>query len=119
MLKLGCFGLVTEADYYSVRMMKHRGIHYFAPEVLYGEYSMKSDVWSFGILLIEMMGITPYYWVDLKSVRNEIGYSELPFDKCDIESKELLDFLMKCFVKDVDERWSVNELMNVSNCDRE
>ena len=73
---------------------------------------MKSDVWSFGIALIEMMGMVPYvmycnYRLLIKNVR-----SEVPFDKRDIKSKEVIDFLYKCFKRV--ERRSVNELLNVS-----
>ena len=74
---------------------------------------MKSDVWSLGIALIELMGITPYCeyrneWLPLKN-----GYLRLSFDVDNIESEVLLDFLKKCFLKK-EKRWNVNELLNVS-----
>ena len=74
---------------------------------------MKSDVWSLGIALIEMMGITPYCEYRNEWLPRENRYLSLPFDKNAIESEELLDFLKKCFLKK-EERWSVNELLNVS-----
>ena len=111
-LKLGTYGLTTQAECYSIKGTNCDGIRSFAPEVFRGEYGMKSDVWSFGIVLLEMMGLTPYYGYETDELPTKNGYLRLPFDKNAIESEELLDFLKKCFLKK--ERWSVNELMDVS-----
>ena len=74
---------------------------------------MKSDVWSLGIALIEMMGMRPYDGYGGLWMRMEIRDCTLPFKEEDIESEELIDFLKKCFLKK-EERWSVNALLNVS-----
>ena len=111
-LKLGYYGLTTQAECYSIKGTNCDGIRSFAPEVFRGKYGMKSDVWSFGIVLLKMMGMTPYYGYETDELPTKNGYLRLPFDKNAIESEELLDFLKKCFLKK--ERWSVNELMNVS-----
>ncbi len=63
-LKLGTYGLTTQAECYAIRKMDCDGIRSFAPEVFEGEYEMKSDVWSLGIVLVELMGIAPYYGND-------------------------------------------------------
>ena len=112
-LKLGYYGLTTQAECYGIKGMNCNGIRSFAPEVFRGKYGMKSDVWSFGIVLLEMMGMTPYYGYETDELPTKNGYLRLPFDKNAIESEELLDFLKKCFLK-IEERWSVNELLNVS-----
>ena len=111
-LKLGYYGLTTQAECYSIKKWKCDGVRSFAPEVFKGKYGMKSDVWSLGIVLLEMMGLTPYYGYETDELPTKNGYLRLPFDKNAIESEELLDFLKKCFLKK--ERWSVNELLNVS-----
>ena len=111
-LKLGTYGLTTQAECYSIKGTNCDGIRSFAPEVFRGKYGMKSDVWSLGIVLLEMMGLTPYYGYETDELPTKNGYLRLPFDKNAIESEELLDFLKKCFLKK--ERWSVNELLNVS-----
>ena len=112
-LKLGYYGLTTQAECYSIRKTEYEGIRSFAPEVFEGEYEMSSDVWSLGIALIEMMGITPYCGYRNEKLPPKNGDLSLPFKEDDIESEELLGFLKKCFQKK-EERWSVNELLNVS-----
>ena len=112
-LKMGYYGLTTQADFYSIKEMKCDGVRSFAPEVFKGEYEMKSDVWSLGTALIELMGITPYSWCDDYGLPPINGYLRLPFDEDDITSSVLLDYLKKCSQKK-EERWNVNELMNVS-----
>ena len=113
-LKLGYYGLTTQAECYSIKEMKCDGVRSFVPEVFRGEYEMKSDVWSLGIALIELMGIRPYYGNDNGDLPTMNGSFELLFDVDGIESAELVDLLQKCFEERVSERWNVNELMNVS-----
>ena len=113
-LKLGYYGLTTQAECYSIRKTDCEGVRSFAPEVFKGEYGMKSDVWSFGIALIELMGMTPYYWRNSDRLPTMNGRCELPYKRDTIKSSELADFLKKCFEEGVNTRWSVNELMNVS-----
>ena len=112
-LKLGYYGLTTQAECYGIKETDCEGVRSFAPEVFKGECKMKSDVWSLGTALLEMMGIIPYceYDDDLPTMNDDFDY---PFDVDDIESEELADFLEKCFETEVDEEWSVNELLNVS-----
>ena len=113
-LKLGYYGLTTQAECYSIRKTDCDGVHSFALEVFEGEYGMKSDVWSFGIALIEMMGIKPYHQYKNNRLPTANGDFEFPFKDNAIKSAELVDFLKKCFEEIVDKRWSVNELMDVS-----
>ena len=112
-VKLGYYGLTTQAECYSIKGMNCEGIRSFASEVFRGEYEMKSDVWSLGIALIEMMGITPYHKHDNDDLPTMNGELRLPFKTDTIKSSERVRFLKKCFLKK-EERSSVNELMNVS-----
>ena len=113
-LKLGYYGLATQAECYRIKGMKCDGVRSFAPEVFRGEYEMKSAVWSLGIALLELMGIRPYYWRDNDRLPTMNGRFELPLKADAIKSSELADLLKKCFEKKVFKRWSVNELLNVS-----
>ena len=111
-LKLGYYGLTTQAECYSIKKTNCDGVRSFAPEVFKGRYGIQSDVWSLGIVLIEMMGITPYAGDDFDYIPT-LSDAKLPFDQRDIKSEELVGFLKKCFQR-VGERWNVKQLMNVS-----
>ena len=114
-LKLGYYGLTTQAECYSIKKMECYGVRSFAPEVFKGEYDTKSDVWSFGIALVELMGIAPYSSSDPEILKHDMykGYLSL-YDVYAIKAVGLIDFLKKCFRKNRRKRWGVNELLNVS-----
>ena len=112
-LKLGYYGLTTQAECFPVKGFGWDVIRLVAPEVFRRECKKKSDVWSLGTALLELMGITPC--VELKNGCLPIMYDydlRLPFDERSIKSSELIDFLKKCFRKY--DRSSVSELLNVS-----
>ena len=113
MLKLGYYGLTTQAECYSIKREDCEGGYSFAPEVEKGEYEMKSDVWSLGIALTSMTGTTPYacYVVDI--LPRGKGRYVLVFDKDASVPKEVVNFLQKCIQKKED-RSNVSELMDVS-----
>ena len=112
-LKLGYYGLTTQAECYFIKRKDCEGVRSFAPEVFEGGYEMKSDVWSFGIALIELMGLTPYYRCDNDRLPIMNGVFDYPFRENAIKSFGLGGFLKKCFQR-ASARSSVNELLNVS-----
>lgn len=77
---------------------------------------LKNDVWTLGICVIEMAdGKNPFADCTLMEVR-EIMLSDEPL--CFTHSgwsSELVDFVNRCLVKDVNERASVEELLKVRN----
>ena len=87
-----------------------------APEVYEGGAELKSDVWSLGISLIELAeGKNPF--------AEKESSAEIMYTVCDGQppslfsskwSAEFVDFVNKCLMKDVKERWSVKQLMEVS-----
>ena len=98
-LKLGTYGLTTQAECYSIKGTKCEGLRSFAPEVFEGEYEIKSDVWSLGIVMLVLIGIRPYYGNDNGTLPTLNGGLRLPFGVVDIESSKMADFLEKCFQK--------------------
>ena len=89
---------------------------YMAPELI----EEKSDVWSLGVSLIEMVeGRNPYgSCSDEEELKRVICYGKPPsllrkwYTAFDI-------FVKKCLTKDARKRGSVSELMGVSNCNGE
>ena len=112
-LKLGYYGLTTQAECYSIKETDCEGIRSFAPEVFEGEYEMKSDVLSLGVALLEMLGIVPYATYSKSRLLTVDPTTRIPFDELEIKSTDLVGFLNECF-EDVYGRWNVNELLNVS-----
>ena len=113
-LKLGYYGLTTQAECYSIKGTNCEGVRSFGPEVFKGVYEMKSDVWSFGISLLEMMGITPYVEYENNCLPSMSRYYKYPFNEYDMETSEILiDFLQDCF-ECVHARQDVKWLLNVS-----
>ena len=87
-----------------------------APEVYYGRTELKSDVWSLGISLIEIAeGRNPFEGCTIYAI-TRIVCSDVPLPSLSSEkwSAAFVDFVNKCLVRDVNERWSVKQLMNVS-----
>ncbi|CAB3376211.1 Hypothetical predicted protein [Cloeon dipterum] len=66
-VKIADFGMsrdVYTCDYYKVGGARLLPIRWMSPEsILYGRYTLESDVWSFGVLLWEIysLGRQPYY----------------------------------------------------------
>ena len=85
---------------------------YMAPELI----EERSDVWSLGVSLIEMAeGRNPYgSCSDEEELKKEICYGQPPSLPREWSSE--YSFVKKCLTKDVGERGSVSELMEVSSC---
>ena len=114
MLKMGYYGLTTQLECYSLKIMDCNGVRSFAPEVSRKQYEVRSDLWYLGVALVEMMGVSPCVESKLRGLPYYSGSVELPFDNDAIESSDLVDFLHNCFAVRASEEWGVNELMNVS-----
>lgn len=89
---------------------------YMAPEVYEGAAVLKSDVWSLGVSIVEMAeGKNPYASCAVK--KETVCNGAVP--SLSSGSSDLADFVSKCLVKDVHDRCSVEELMEVSARSRE
>ena len=112
---LGDFGLAVQLNHSCSRRNTSCGTSwYMAPEVYDGETVLKSDVWSLGISVIEMAeGKNPFDGGTSAMVMNRVMNKEPPTLSSSKWSSEFVDFVGKCLVKDVEERWDASELMNV------
>ncbi|KAM6339833.1 proto-oncogene tyrosine-protein kinase Src isoform 2-T2 [Alca torda] len=106
--KVADFGLarLIEDNEYTARQGAKFPIKWTAPEAaLYGRFTIKSDVWSFGILLTELTtkGRVPYPGMVNREVLDQVerGY-RMP---CPPECPESLhDLMCQCWRKDPEER---------------
>ena len=111
-LKLGYYGLITQAECYSIKGTNCEGVRSFGPEVFKGLYEIKSDVWSLGVALLEMMGITPYVESENGCLPTNDDVLMHSVNVEDIQSAQLAHFLKECFRREY-KRWSVKQLMTV------
>ena len=109
-MKLSDYGLPTTAASHEKKSTQW----YLAPEAMKGERELKSDVWSLGITLIELgEGKNPFEGVSGDKIEERVCDDDPPSLSNEEWSAECVDFVAKCLVKDVKERWDASELMNV------
>ena len=113
--KLIDFGYATfcpENGY--VRSGKVGSMFWMAPELLQGKaYNEKSDIWSFGIMVMEMfLGDPPYYTSGESndSIAYRLALGDVP--KIDSMSSELQEFVGRCLSILPEDRPSAEELLN-------
>uniref|UniRef100_A0ACB8F7D0 Uncharacterized protein n=2 Tax=Sphaerodactylus townsendi TaxID=933632 RepID=A0ACB8F7D0_9SAUR len=106
--KIADFGLarVIEDNEYTAREGAKFPIKWTAPEAInYGCFTIKSDVWSFGVLLMEIItyGRTPYPGMSTQEVMRAIerGYRMPPTEGC---PKELYEIMMLCWKSKPEDR---------------
>ena len=129
MIKLGDFGLAVKLTTTCTKRNTICGTSwYMAPEVYDGKTEWKSDVWSLGISLLELADRkNPYAKYsekqvgvvkenDMQIVKN-VCFGEPPLLSSSGWSSEFVDFVGKCLVKDVNERWDVRALLRVGECE--
>ena len=116
LVKLSGYGL---GDYLNRLLLEKSTAWCMAPEVFREQIEMKSDVWSLGISLIELAeGVNPFEGCSPGDVRYRL--CEYRPSLCSEEwSTAFVDFMSKCLVKNVEERWSVEQLMEVSSLSEE
>uniref|UniRef100_H2UL59 Tyrosine-protein kinase n=1 Tax=Takifugu rubripes TaxID=31033 RepID=H2UL59_TAKRU len=106
--KIADFGLarLIEDNEYTARQGAKFPIKWTAPEAaLYGKFTIKSDVWSFGILLTELVtkGRVPYPGMNNREVLEQVerGYRMPCPQDCPTSLHELM---VQCWKKDPEER---------------
>ena len=118
MIKLGYFGMKTLLEHLCMNKSKQAGmLYYTAPEVYNNTIEKKSDVWSLGITMIELAeGKNPFAEKESSAeIMCAVLMDQPPSLSSSKWSAAFVDFVNKCLMKDVKERWSVSELMEVSS----
>uniref|UniRef100_A0A8D0DPQ9 Tyrosine-protein kinase n=1 Tax=Salvator merianae TaxID=96440 RepID=A0A8D0DPQ9_SALMN len=117
MCKIADFGLarVIEDNEYTAREGAKFPIKWTAPEAInYGSFSIKSDVWSFGILLYEIItyGKIPYPGMSNSDVMMALqrGYRMPRVEACPVE---LYDIMKTCWKDKAEERPTFEYLQSV------
>nr|XP_041567263.1 serine/threonine-protein kinase CST20-like isoform X2 [Taeniopygia guttata] len=114
-VKLADFGLAAQlTSEQSKRRSAVGTTHWMAPEIFTGKpYGPKVDIWSFGIVGIEMVeGAPPYLMNTSRTVQQLISTRGTPkLQKPRQQSAWLRDFLCCCLETDEDRRWSAQELL--------
>ena len=88
--------------------------YYTSSDVVELTNERKNDVWSLGMTMLEMVeGVNPLFSDDMLTIecvrkRFKPRFSEGKW------SEDSKDFVEKCLVSDMEQRASVNELMEVS-----
>jgi len=103
-LKIADFGLardVEHMDYYRKTTEGRLPVKWMAPEALFeSKYTSQSDVWSFGVLLWEIMtlGATPYPNIPVKKLFEELKRGERMKrpPSCPLNVYELMQTTWQC-----------------------
>jgi proto-oncogene tyrosine-protein kinase ROS len=121
-VKIGNFGLAEDllysTDYYQVEDQERLPVRWIAPEaLLQGKFTFKSDIWSYGVLLWEIMtlGNQPYHGRTDQEVRQFVtggGRLERP-DNC---PSQLYKVMQCCWKEYASERPHFTQIVEfVSN----
>ena len=97
-----------------IRSGKIGSMFWMAPEISQGKaYNEKSDIWSFGIMVMEMfLGDPPYFTSgeSNESIAYRLAQGDIP--KVDSMSSELQEFVERCLFVHPEDRPSAEELLN-------
>merc|ERR1719210_794913 len=125
-VKIADFGLarLIKEDEYEARVGARFPIKWTAPEAAnYSRFSIKSDVWSFGILLTELVtfGRIPYPGMTNAEVLHQVehGYRMASLQNC---PPALYDIMLECWHKDAMKRptfetlqWKLEDFFTMSD----
>ncbi|PVD31665.1 hypothetical protein C0Q70_07083 [Pomacea canaliculata] len=112
-LKIADFGLTRNGEYYKKRSSGRLPVKWMAPEALFDmRFTMKSDVWSFGVLLWEIfsLGGMPYPTIPHEELYSKIteGY-RMPCPE--LATENIYAIMVRCWDKQPNERPDFSQLV--------
>ncbi|XP_066948830.1 tyrosine-protein kinase transmembrane receptor Ror-like [Macrobrachium rosenbergii] len=115
-VKISDFGMsrdVYTCDYYKVGGTRMLPVRWMAPEsIMYGKFTLESDVWSFGVVLWEIysFGKQPYYGNSNEHVMKLIlqGILLSPPDTC---PAQVCDVMRKCWATEPHDRIKFTDIL--------
>ncbi|KAK6285031.1 hypothetical protein POUND7_003983 [Theobroma cacao] len=114
-LKIADFGLVKKYGVEDTNAWEYgfRGTApYMSPESIIGYITGALDIWSLGCIMVEMLtGKLPLAFRNLKDLRDKLLRGESPNIPANMSSMGK-NFLMKCFARDPNERWTASMLLS-------
>eukprot|EP00731_Ephydatia_muelleri_P032224 Em0023g731a len=120
-VKIGDFGLARDlysSDYYQVEGKRRLPVRWMAPEaLLQGKFSLESDVWSYGVLLWEIMtlGNQPYPGQTNQEVLHFISEGGR-LDKPEGCPNKIYQMMQNCWNNSLSERPHFNDIvMDLNN----
>ena len=119
-VKVADFGMgqnLYSSHYFVLKGAAILPIRWMATESFYGKFSVKTDVWSYGVTLWEIFTlckVTPYNEFNDHQIIIDImlGPKRKLLPKPDICPDEVYDIMLRCFVHDERQRANFSELYN-------
>ncbi|XP_057388957.1 receptor-type tyrosine-protein kinase FLT3 isoform X2 [Balaenoptera acutorostrata] len=122
MVKIGDFGLARDImsdSNYVIRGNARLPVKWMAPESLFeGIYTIKSDVWSYGILLWEIfsLGVNPYPGIPADAKFYKLIQSGFKMDQPFYATEEIYFIMQSCWAFDSRKRPSFPNLTSFLGC---
>eukprot|EP01127_Copromyxa_protea_P004218 TRINITY_DN14114_c0_g1_i1.p1 TRINITY_DN14114_c0_g1~~TRINITY_DN14114_c0_g1_i1.p1 ORF type:complete len:643 (+),score=151.82 TRINITY_DN14114_c0_g1_i1:132-2060(+) len=113
-IKIADFGLMTQGQGDSGRTSICGSRYWMSPEMLKAEgYGTKSDIWSVGCIIYEMLTEGPPYiqFRSLKAIFYTATRGVEPLEGAEYYSRGLQDILQCIFKRDPRRRWSAEQLL--------
>ena len=123
-IKIADFGVSTMVEGSWAQKKTMIGTYiYMAPERIDADsYYLNSDIWSLGIIVMEcLLGYYPYIIYNNNTLPNSVWIvhelienNPIPTLSSELYSKELIDFIKQCLIKDINKRPKAVQLLNHS-----
>ena len=114
-VKIADFGLAE--DIYESDYCRRKGgrlpFRWMSPEAITdGRFTVKSDMWSFGVLMWEVFsfGFTPYFGTDNERVRSDVAVGVLSLNCPPGCPEKVYDLMSSCWKIDVGDRIGAEEM---------